>query len=206
MKREVCCGSLDDVRAAVLGNADRVELCSALEVGGVTPSAGMIEQAVAMGIPVQVLIRLRSGNFVYSAEEVEAMCADIQIAKQLGAHGVVIGALTPKGDIDINACRRMMESAQGLSVTFHRAFDECRDPFIALEQIISMGCDRILTSGQAPTAYEGISTLRSLVESAKSRIVILAGSGVTPDNVQQIIKETGVTEVHGTRLANAELV
>lgn len=188
------------VHRAVDSGADRIELCSALEVGGVTPSPGMIAQTVALGVPVQVLIRLRSGDFHYADDEIEAMCDDIRMAGKLGAHGVVIGALTAEGDIDLPAARRMMEAAGDLSVTFHRAFDECRAPFEALEQIIDLGCDRILTSGQAPTAPEGAGLLRQLVQQAAGRIVILAGSGVTPDNVSQLIAETGVTEVHGTRL------
>lgn len=193
---------MDQVRRAVESGADRIELCSALEVGGVTPSPGMIRQAVALGTPVQVLIRLRSGDFCYTSDEVEAMCDDIRLAGQLGAHGVVIGALTSEGDIDQEATRRMVEAAQGLSVTFHRAFDECREPLRALEQIISLGCDRILTSGQAPTAPEGVGLLRQLVQQAGDRIIILAGSGVTPDNAERLVEGTGVREIHGTRLSD----
>lgn len=202
VKREVCCGSMVQVRRAVESGADRIELCSALEVGGVTPSPGMIRQAVALGTPVQVLIRLRSGDFCYTSDEVEAMCDDIRLAGQLGAHGVVIGALTSEGDIDQEAILRMVEAAQGLSVTFHRAFDECREPLRALEQIISLGCDRILTSGQAPTAPEGVGLLRQLVQQAGDRIIILAGSGVTPDNAERLVEDTGVREIHGTRLSD----
>lgn len=206
MIREVCCATLEAVRSAARRGADRVELCAALEVGGVTPSAGLIAQAVREGLPVQVLIRPRSGDFVYDAGEVEAMCADIRQALGLGASGVVIGALTAEGDLDVPVCRQLLEATQvaGLSVspslTFHRAFDVCRNPFQVLEQVIGLGFHRILTSGQAPTAEEGIPLLRRLAQQAAGRIVLLAGCGVTPDNAQRILRETGVQEVHGSRL------
>ena len=201
MIEEVCCGSLSAVRSAARRGARRVELCAALEVGGVTPSHGVIRQAVATGVPVQVLIRPRSGDFVYSSAEVDAMCDDIREALSLGTSGVVVGALTPDGDIDLEACRCMMDATEGRGQnTFHRAFDECRAPFQALEEIIQLGFRRILTSGQAPTAVEGIPVLRQLVERAAGRIVILAASGVSPQNRDQIVRETGVTELHGTRL------
>ena len=201
MKIETCCGDLSAVRSAKQRGSDRVELCVALEVGGVTPSEGLIREAVRMGIPVQVLIRPRSGSFVYNREEVHAMCHDIRQALSCGANGVVVGALTPDGDVDIDACRLMMEAVDGRGqVTFHRAFDECRSPFSAMEEIIQLGFHRILTSGQAPTAQEGIPLLRELVERARGRIIILAGSGVTPQNSRLIVRETGVSELHGTRI------
>lgn len=201
MKREVCCGNIEDVRRATESKADRVELCEDLSVGGVTPSHELIEQAIKIGIPVNVLIRPRGGDFVYNEDEVQQMIQDIEFCKDAGANAVVIGALTKDGDIDIKTCERLMDAARPLEVTFHRAFDECCDAMKALELIIALGCSRILTSGQAPTAPEGTDMLRNLVEKANGRIIILAGSGVTPNNYEKLMAETGVTEVHGTKMS-----
>ena len=137
-KLEVCCGDLQSVRAAIEGGAHRVELCEALELDGLTPSEAMMESAIGMGIPVQVLIRVRKGDFVYNKDEICKMRNDIRLARKLGAAGVVIGALMPDGSIDEEAIRCMMDEAEGLSVTFHRAFDVCRKPEEALEKIISI--------------------------------------------------------------------
>ena len=159
-KLEVCCADLPSLRAAIAGGAHRVELCQALDIDGLTPSAGMIEMAVNSGITTHVLIRPRGGNFVYSEDEVDCMIYDIQVARKLGAQGVVIGALTPNGDIDIQACHRMVEAAgDRMHITFHRAFDVCRNPKESLLEIYSLGCDRLLTSGLAPKAEEGIGLL-----------------------------------------------
>ncbi|MCR4592109.1 MAG: copper homeostasis protein CutC [Bacteroidaceae bacterium] len=214
-KLEVCCADLPSLRAAVAGGAHRVELCQALDMDGLTPSAGMIRMAVNSGIAVHVLIRPRGGNFVYSEDEVDCMIYDIQMARELGAQGVVIGALTPKGDVDLQACHRMVEAAgDKMHITFHRAFDVCRNPQEALLEIYSLGCDRVLTSGQASSAEEGISLLKELVDEAKkfeprsgcgvreSNFYIMPGAGVTPQNAARIIKETGTTEIHGSLRKN----
>ena len=198
MKIEVCCADLQSVRAAVEGGAHRVELCQALGLDGLTPSAGMIESAVEMGIPVQVLIRPREGNFVYDKDEVLCMQRDIRQARQLGANGVVIGALKPDGSIDEETVRCLVGEAENLSITFHRAFDVCREPEKALEQIISLGCHRLLTSGQAPTAEQGIPMLKRLVEQSNGRIIIMPGAGVNPQNAHRILSETGAREIHGS--------
>ena len=201
-KLEVCCGDLQSVCAAIEGRAHRVELCEALELDGLTPSEAMMESAIGMGIPVQVLIRVREGDFVYNKEEVCKMQHDIRIARKLGAAGVVIGALMPDGSIDEDAIHRMMDEAEGLSVTFHRAFDVCRNPEEALEKIISLGCHRLLTSGQAPTAEQGIPMLKKLVGQAGGRIIIMPGAGVNPQNVSRILEETGAIEIHGSLRKN----
>ncbi len=198
MKLEVCCADSGSVRAAKAGHAHRIELCEALELDGLTPNAELIQEAVETGVTIQVLIRLRTGDFIYTAEEIETMAGSIRLAKSLGAHGVVIGALTPEGDIDKVAIRRLMQETEGLSVTFHRAFDVCRDPQKALEEIIALGCHRLLTSGQAPTAEEGIPLLRELVRQAAGRILIMPGAGVNPQNALTILQETGATEIHGS--------
>ena len=201
MKREVCCGNINDVKRAIDSKADRVELCEELNVGGVTPSHELIKEAIQTGIPVNVLIRPRGGDFIYTEAEVRQMLADIDYCKQQGANAVVIGALTKEGDIDTHTCQRLIQAARPLNVTFHRAFDECKDAMKALEDIIGLGCTRILTSGQAPTAPEGVDMLTRLVQQAKGRIIILAGSGVTPENYEQLMLTTGVEEVHGTKLS-----
>lgn len=209
-KLEVCCGDLQSVRAAIEGGAHRVELCEALELDGLTPSEAMMESAIGMGIPVQVLIRVREGDFVYNKDEICKMRNDIRLARKLGAAGVVIGALMPDGSIDEEAIRCMMDETEGLSVTFHRAFDVCHEPEEALEKIISLGCHRLLTSGQAPTAELGIPMLKKLVEQADGRIIIMPGAGVNPQNASRILEETGAIEIHGSLRRNghtsAELV
>lgn len=209
-KLEVCCGDLQSVRAAIEGGAHRVELCEALELDGLTPSEAMMESAIGMGIPVQVLIRVREGDFVYNKDEICKMRNDIRLARKLGAAGVVIGALMPDGSIDEEATRCMMDEAEGLSVTFHRAFDVCRKPEEALEKIISLGCHRLLTSGQATTAEQGIPMLKKLIEQADGRIIIMPGAGVNPQNASRILEETGALEIHGSLRRNghtsAELV
>lgn len=209
-KLEVCCGDLQSVRAAIEGGAHRVELCEALELDGLTPSEAMMESAIGMGIPVQVLIRVREGDFVYNKDEICKMRNDIRLARKLGAAGVVIGALMPDGSIDEEATRCMMDEAEGLSVTFHRAFDVCRKPKEALEKIISLGCHRLLTSGQATTAELGIPMLKKLIEQADGRIIIMPGAGVNPQNASRILEETGALEIHGSLRRNghtsAELV
>ena len=205
---EVCCGNIQSVRAAVEGGAQRVELCRDLESDGLTPDRQMISQAIAVchpaGVRVHVLVRPRAGDFVYSAAEMEQMFADIRMAVELGADGIVIGALTADGDIDVVQTEQMIRYARQccgdrqLGVTFHRAFDACNNPFQALEQIIRLGCDRILTSGQQPTAEQGIPQLKELVRKANGRIIILCGAGVTPANAARILHETGATELHGS--------
>ncbi len=195
---EVCCGDMQSVRAAIEGGAHRVELCRALEVDGLTPSPEMMESAIGMGIPVQVLIRPRKGDFVYNEDEVEIMLKDIRLAKKLGANGVVIGALRPDGSIDEDTIRRLVSESEGLSITFHRAFDVCAKPFEALEQIISLGCHRLLSSGQARTAEQGIPMLKKLVEQSAGRLIIMPGSGVNVNNAHKILSETGAKEIHGS--------
>lgn len=199
-KLEICCGDIDSVEAAVAGGCDRIELCAALEAGGLTPSIGLIRKAVSLAgnARLHVLIRPREGDFVYTPHEVDTMVDDIRKAIGAGAHGVVIGALLENGDIDVATCRRLVEAASGVSVTFHRAFDLCRDPRKALEQIIELGCDRILTSGCAPTALQGTAMLYRLNRQAAGRIIILAGSGVSPDNAAEILDSAGVNELHGS--------
>lgn len=196
---EICAGSVESAIAARDGGAQRIELCAALEIGGVTPSAGIIAEARKVeGISLNVIIRPRGGDFLYNSYEAESMIYDIQLCKKLGVDGVVIGALTADGDIDTALCRRLIDAADGMSVTFHRAFDMCRNPQQALEELIALGCDRVLTSGQATTAEAGIRLLKELVEQAAGRISIMPGCGVNSGNAARILQETGATEIHAS--------
>lgn len=200
MKRilEICCGDVGSVGAAVKGGVDRIELCCALSEGGLTPSAAMIKKAVKCGVPVNVLIRPRRGDFLYSDEEIEVMTDDIREAVRLGASGVVIGALDKDGDVDMAAMRKMIDAAGTADVTFHRAFDLCRNPEEALECAIKLGCGTILTSGLKKNALEGAETIRRLHEMANGRISIMAGCGVNPKNAAGILKISGADAIHGT--------
>ncbi len=206
MKRilEICAGDIDSVYAAARGGADRVELCCALSEGGLTPSLGMIEEAMSVPeLKVNVLIRPRSGDFVYSEPELRVMLRNIETCKQLGVNGVVFGALTPTGDIDMEACRRMAEGAKGLHMTFHRAFDMCRDPRKAVRDIMQLGFDRILTSGQEVSAMAGLALIRDLQKEFPN-ITFIAAGGVIPSNVTEIVAATGVREIHASAKTTVE--
>lgn len=196
---EVCVGSVASTIAARDGGAKRVELCAALEIGGITPSVGLVrEMRQVEGIEMNVLIRARGGDFLYDESEIAAMEHDIVEAGRLGADGVVIGALTADGDIDMVCCRRLIKAAGSMNVTFHRAFDMCRNPLKALEDIISLGCSRLLTSGQAATALAGLPLLCDLVKAAKGRIIIMPGCGVKSSNAATIVNESGAVEIHAS--------
>lgn len=197
---EICCSDIDSVHLAIEGGADRIELCSALSEGGLTPSAGLISEAVKCGITVNTLIRPRGGDFVYNKAETKIMLSDITTAASLGVNGVVIGALCPNGTIDIDVCTALINQAKklNLDVTYHRAFDLCSNPESALESIIQLGANRLLTSGLAATALDGAKKIRRLCEIADGRIKIMAGCGVTPRNITEIIDKTGVTEIHAS--------
>ena len=196
---EICAGSVESAIAARDGGAKRIELCAALEIGGVTPSAGLIAEARKIeGLTLNVIIRPRGGDFLYNEYEVACMLQDIRTCKQLGVDGVVLGSLTADGNIDTAVCKQLIAAADGMSVTFHRAFDMCRDPKIALEELIELGCDRVLTSGQAATAQAGTPLLKELVEQAAGRIIIMPGCGVNSANAADILQATGATEIHAS--------
>ena len=196
-KLEICTNSVASCIEAQNGGAYRVELCAAIPEGGTTPSYGEISVAREMlDIKLNVIIRPRSGDFLYSEIEHKTMLKDIEIAKSLGADGVVFGCLTADGDVDIERNKELLDAAGDLDTTFHRAFDKCRNPFEALEDIIKLGFNRILTSGQQPKADKGIPLLKELVEKADNRIIIMPGSGITEDNISHIASETGASEFH----------
>jgi copper homeostasis protein len=194
---EACVDSVSSALAAEKGGAKRIELCDALETGGITPSAAKIQLCVErLSIPVIVLIRARGGDFLYGDTTTEEMLRDIALAKSFGAHGVAIGALLADGTIDVPRTWAMIDAARPMEVVFHRAFDGTPDPFAALETLHGLGVQRILTSGQAPTALEGVDILRHLVQAAKGRITILAGGGINEENAAAIVKGSGVQELH----------
>lgn len=195
---EICCADYNSVLAAIEGGAQRVELCSGLNEGGMTPSAGLIEAAVATGIRVHVLIRPRGGNFVYSDAEKRIMLADIKMAKHCGVAGVVVGALDEEGDIDRVFLDRCIQEAGGMSVTFHRAFDCCRNPIETLDGLIDAGVDYLLTSGHAPNAMDGAPLLRNLMERASGGIKIIAAAGINSSNIGRLADETGCMEFHAS--------
>ena len=184
--------------AAQAAGAHRIELCGPLHDGGTTPSAGLIARcADELLVSVHVLIRPRTGNFVYSEDETLIMSKDIAIAKELGVDGVVIGALTPEGDVDAATLSELIAIASPMRIGFHRAFDRVRDQDEALELLVSLQVDHILTSGGAPTAMEGAERIRQLVERAGDRIGIIAGGSITKANAVELVKKTGVRTIHG---------
>lgn len=196
---EICAGSVESAVAARNGGAKRIELCAALEIGGVTPSTGLIKETRKIeGLILNVIIRPRGGDFLYNEYEIACMEEDIRLCKTLGVDGVVIGVLTPDGDVDTATCKRLIAASDGMSVTFHRAFDMCRNPRKALEELITLGCHRVLTSGQAATAQAGIPLLKELVEQANGRIIIMPGCGVSSANAAAILQATGATEIHAS--------
>lgn len=194
---EICTGDPEGVKAAIYGGADRIELCSGLSEGGLTPSISMIKLASSQ-IPTNVLIRPRAGDFVYTDEESNLIIEDIKAAVKAGAHGIVTGALTESGDVDVTLCERIIEAAGNADTTFHRAFDMTADPFDALETIIALGFKRILTSGQAPTALKGAQLIKRLHDQADGRIKIMAGAGVAPDNITKILQLSQADEIHAS--------
>jgi copper homeostasis protein len=197
MRVEICVDSATSALAAQRGGADRVELCDNLLEGGTTPSAGSIKVARrGLKIGLQVMIRPRGGDFLYSKDELEVMQEDIRMAKELGADGVVFGCLTAQGDIDCVRTEALVRLARPLKVTFHRAFDMCRDAHRGLEELIGLGVERVLTSGQEASCIEGLELIAALQKQAAARIVVLPGGGLTPRNIGKFVAATGVTEVH----------
>jgi copper homeostasis protein len=194
---EICVDSATGAFAAEQGGADRVEMCDNLLEGGTTPSAGCIKVARrGLKIGLQVIIRPRGGDFLYTDQELDVMREDIRMAKDLGADGVVIGCLTTEGDIDRARTEELVRLARPLNVTFHRAFDMCRDPREGLEHLIELGANRVLTSGQEASCVEGLDLIASLQKQAARRIIVMPGGGLTPRNIAKFVAATGVNEVH----------
>jgi copper homeostasis protein len=196
---EIATTDFESTREAVEGGADRIELCTALSEGGITASYGLIKKCrESFLIPIFPIIRPRAGDFLYTDEEFDIMLSDIKICKDLGCDGIVSGILKKDGRIDKKRTTKMIEAAYPMEFTFHRAFDRCKDPFEALEELITIGCQRILTSGQQPTAIAGTELIRKLVKATDSRMIIMPGSGVRKENIKQLAEETGAIEFHSS--------
>lgn len=194
---EACVNSTMSAIEAQKGSADRIELCENLLEGGTTPSAGSIRIARKhLKIPIMVMIRPRGGDFLYSDTEYDIMKEDIVMAKELGADGVVLGILNPDATVDVNRCRELIKLAHPMQVTFHRAFDMTSDPFKALDDLIMLKVDRVLTSGQKENAHEGAKLIADLIRYADGRICIMPGGGLNEENLRQVIKTTGATDFH----------
>ncbi len=205
MKLEIIGFNIESCIAAQDAGANRIELCAGPGEGGVTPTYSFIKAArEKLQIDLYVMIRPREGDFLYSDEEFEMMKADIAICKQLGCDGIVTGALTKDGKVDKERCRELIECAYPMEATFHRAFDRVADPFEALEDIIELGFERILTSGLKPKAIDGIETLAALIKQAGDRIIIMPGSGITSENIIEIAESTGAEELHSSASVFAE--
>ena len=196
---EIATSDFLTTKSAVEGGADRIELCANLAEGGTTPSYAHIKKCrEAFDIALFPIIRPRGGDFLYTKDEFEIMKNDIKLCKELGCEGIVIGLLNMDGTIDMTRTSELIELAYPLEVTFHRAFDRCKDPFAALEELIEIGCQRILTSGQKPGVSEGVDLIAELNKKADDRIIILPGSGVRKDNIKMLAEKTGCIEFHSS--------
>ena len=196
---EIATSDFSTTQSAVEGGADRIELCANLAEGGTTPSHGHIKRCrEAFDVLLYPIIRPRGGDFLYTKDEYETMVTDVKLCKQLGCDGIVIGLLNMDGTIDIARTSELIELAYPMGVTFHRAFDRCKDPFTAMEELIEIGCERILTSGQKPTAPEGVELIADLNKKADDRIIIMPGSGVRKENIKTLAEKTGCTEFHSS--------
>ena len=196
---ESCCTDVEQIRRAQEAGARRIELCENLAVGGVTPAAELLKAAISVAkVPVNVLVRPRGGDFVFSAAEADTMLRDIELGREAGAAAVVIGALDSRGDVDMPLMRRLCDAASGMSVTFHRAFDVCADPLAAFEDVLALGCDRLLTSGHESDAFKGRFFIAELVERAAGRIIVMPGCGVRRSNIARIAADTGAVEFHAS--------
>lgn len=207
---EIACNHLKSCQAAYKGGANRIELFENLHEGGCTPSFGLIKKVKELvPLPIYVMIRPRGGDFHYSSDEIDIMKSDVNTCRVLAADGIVFGALTKDGEVDVNACKALLATWRHKAATFHRAFDRVVDIDRSIEQLIDLGFERVLTSGAKRTVAEGLDTIKRLQDSYGHRIKIMPGSGVTPDNARHILTETGVSEIHATckvNYLNQELV
>jgi copper homeostasis protein len=196
---EIATSDFHTTQSAVEGGADRIELCANLAEGGTTPSYGTIRQCrEAFTVSLFPIIRPRGGDFLYSDAEFSIMLQEVKLCKELGCEGVVIGMLNSDGTIALKQTAALVDAAYPLGVTFHRAFDRCKDPYVALEQLIEVGCERILTSGQQPAAPDGVELIAELNRIADHRIIIMPGSGVRKENIKMLAEKTGCTEFHSS--------
>ena len=199
MTFEICAVNIQSARAAERAGAQRIELCSALDAGGLTPSAGLIRAATRrLNIAVNVLIRPREGNFCYTDAERDIMLDDIRFCREAGANGVVAGALTADNQLDLSFMKAMKDAAGSMEIACHRAFDFTADPSEALEQLVALGYRRVLSSGQAPSAHQGRFLLKKMVEQAAGRISVMPGAGISAGNIREIAVDSGAREFHFT--------
>ena len=199
--KEACVGSFQEARRADKLGADRIELCDNLAVGGTTPSFGTIKMAKeSLRAPIFPIIRPRGGDFIFNQEEIQIMETDIEACCSLNIEGVVIGVLNPDRTINESAVKRLIEKAKTMNISFHMAFDEIEDKKAAIDRLIELGINRILTKGGQGRAIDNLETLKELVAYADGRINILAGGSITRENYIEVVKETGVKEVHGTKI------
>lgn len=196
---EICIDCLESARNAIEGGATRLEVCSALSEGGLTPTPGLVQTVKSFSaLPIYAMLRLRPGNFVYTQEEMDVMLHDLRILKDHGVDGFAFGALTSNGEINLTFCKSVLSAAHPLPLTFHRAFDEVNDPLSSLETLIDLGFERILTSGQKDTAEEGLPLIQRLVQAARNRIVIMPGSGIAEHNISKVKAISGAKEFHAS--------
>ncbi len=196
---EICCFNLPSTLEAQQAGANRIELCQDAASGGTTASMGMIKEArLKLQIPLYPIIRPRGGDFLYSAAEFDIMLTDVKLCKQLGCDGVVLGMLNQDGSVDRIRCAKLVDLAYPMGVTFHRAFDWSANPFESLEDLIQIGCERVLTSGQRPSAAEGASLISELVRQADGRLTVMPGSGVRSTNIVDLARVTGAEEFHSS--------
>ncbi len=194
---EVCIDSIESLTLAQDAGAGRIELCSSLATGGLTPSAGYMKQARALSqLPIYAMIRAREGDFLYTDHDINIMLEDIYTARQIGLNGVVFGALTKEGNIDQTTMLALIKAAKGLGITFHRAIDHCVNPFEALDFLMTHQIERVLSSGLSRSAEEGMETLKEMVNFCQGRLSIMPGAGITPENIATIVKHTGAAEFH----------
>ncbi len=193
---EICCGSADDVLAAKAAGADRVELNSSMFLGGITPSIGEVKVARQTGLPIMAMVRPRSGGFCYTDAEFQTMLYDVDALLEAGVDGIVFGILTPDGQVDLERCKIMRDRIGNHTAVFHRAFDVVPDWRASMDQLVDLGIDRILTSGQCPSVRDGSKTVAEMIAYAGDRLEILPGAGITLQNVQDVIGETGTKQIH----------
>ncbi|MCR1952747.1 MULTISPECIES: copper homeostasis protein CutC [unclassified Clostridium] len=198
---EACTGCYEDAVRAEANGANRIELCDNLLEGGTTPSYGTIKKTIEnINLPINVIIRPRGGNFIYNSIEKEIMYTDIEVCRSLGANAIVIGALTEDGKVDASFMKRVKEVSGDLNITFHMAFDEIVDKKLAIDELVELGVDRILTKGGNISALNNLDTLKELIEYANNRIIIVPGAGINKENRDLVIEKTKAKEIHGTKI------
>ncbi|TAD81092.1 MAG: copper homeostasis protein CutC [Bacteroidetes bacterium] len=195
---EVACFSLTGVIAAAAAGANRIELCQNPHAGGTTPSYGLLKGARhATTLPIFPIIRPREGDFLYTDAEFDMMKAEVLLCKSMQFEGLVLGLLLPNGDIDTHRTGKLVDLAYPMEVTFHRAFDRCRNPLSAIQELVALGCSRVLTSGQKPTAYAGMALIKQLVELVGDQLVVMPGGGINANQILELMAATGANEYHG---------